>query len=171
MDILPVNRRDKRAVEPICDLVGNLVRFVLQPLDGVDAVSHSIGRREHLMQERRSLLAARGHLNEQIEEFFLSGQEPHWFLQRKLAAVMLRPAQTRLLYHTQQGPCDPRISVYIRLRMPEQIPNLAWAPSAPTTPVLALLRHRLLCCPDCSCPVVHASGCHYCPACGWSACS
>ena len=51
MNVLPVERRNERAVEPIHDLVGDLIGLVLEPLERLDEGRAPFGRRgEQLAQ-------------------------------------------------------------------------------------------------------------------------
>ncbi len=78
MDVLTVERRDERAVEPIHHFVGDLVGLVLEPLDGFHLGSTALGRRgEQLLEMLRRFLVTRGDGNEQVEELFFPGQQAH----------------------------------------------------------------------------------------------
>jgi hypothetical protein len=51
VDILPIDRRDKGPVEPLNDLVGQEITFVLDFLDLVGFVPVGAIRRQHLLEE------------------------------------------------------------------------------------------------------------------------
>src|SRR6267142_406234 len=77
-DVLAIERRDERAIEPVHDLVCDLVGLVLQSLDGLDVGDAALGRRvEQLAQMLRRDRVALGDRDEQIEELFFPGQEAH----------------------------------------------------------------------------------------------
>ena len=73
MDVLPIERRDERAVEPVHHLVGDLVGLVLQPLDPLhDRGAALRGRVEQVTQQLGGFLVAIGHLDKQVEELFFT---------------------------------------------------------------------------------------------------
>ena len=78
MDVLPVERRDERPVQPVHHLVRDLVRLVLEPLDRLDVRRAGIGRgREQFAQVLGGFLVPGGDLDEQVEELFFSRQQAH----------------------------------------------------------------------------------------------
>src|SRR5437899_2791286 len=75
MDVLPVERRDERAVQPVHDLVRDLVGLVLEPLERLDVRRAALRRRrEPLAEVVRRFLVAIGDLDEQVEEFLFPRQ-------------------------------------------------------------------------------------------------
>ena len=73
MDVFPVERRDEGAVEPVHDLVRDLVGLVLESLERLDVGRATLGlRREQLAQVVRRLLVAVGDFDEQVEEFLVT---------------------------------------------------------------------------------------------------
>ncbi len=75
MDVLAVERRDEGAIEPVHHFVGDLIRFVLEPLDRLDVRGAPLGRGlEQLPQKARRFLVAVRDRDEQIEELLFPGQ-------------------------------------------------------------------------------------------------
>ena len=73
VDVFPVERRDEGAVEPVHDLVRDLVGLVLESLERLDVGRATLGlRREQLAQVVRRLLVAVGDFDEQVEEFLVT---------------------------------------------------------------------------------------------------
>src|SRR5438876_701173 len=83
MDVLPVERRDEGAVQPVHHLVGDLVGLVLEPLDRLDVGDATLGGRgEEVAQMLGRLFGPRGHRDEQVEELFFPGQQAHGSVSR-----------------------------------------------------------------------------------------
>src|SRR5688572_21602707 len=78
MDILAIERRDERAVEPINDLVRHLIGLVFQLLDGLDVRGTALGRGgKQVTQPAGCFLVAVGDLDEEVEKLLLPGQQAH----------------------------------------------------------------------------------------------
>jgi len=79
VNVFAIERRNKRAVEPVDDLMRDLIGLVLQPLDRFD-VGRCVGRappgRAAAKCSTASLLRV-GDFGEQIEKLFFARQETH----------------------------------------------------------------------------------------------
>ena len=74
VNVLAIERRDERAVEAVDDLVCDLIRLVLEPLDRFDMRHSAVGRcREQILEMLRRLDVARRHRDEQVEKLLLPG--------------------------------------------------------------------------------------------------
>src|SRR6185369_12650203 len=67
VNVLPVDRRDERPVDPAEDLVGNLVALVLEPLDLLRDSGNRRLAAEELVEDARALMDARRHVAEPVE--------------------------------------------------------------------------------------------------------
>jgi hypothetical protein len=78
VDVLAVERRDKRAVEAVHHFVRDLIGFVLEPFQRLHVRPAAIGTRlEQLPQMRDGFFVEIGDLSEEVEKLFLSRQEAH----------------------------------------------------------------------------------------------
>src|SRR6185436_1473986 len=76
VDVLAVDRRDEGAVEPVDDLVRDLVAGVLDVLDALGALLEVVEALEQLDEEPGALVRVAGGALEELEEVLLLGHEP-----------------------------------------------------------------------------------------------
>ena len=75
-DVLAIQRRDERPIEPLDDLVGQLVALVLGFLDLVGFLPGRVLGGEHVLEQPRAALQLVGQRLEVGVELFFSGNQP-----------------------------------------------------------------------------------------------
>ena len=75
MDVLALERRDERAVQPLEDLVRDEVGLVFDVLQLARALVEPVERLHHLVQQLAALANQRGLFAEQHEEVFFTREQ------------------------------------------------------------------------------------------------
>ena len=76
MDLLAVERRDERRLQPVADVMADLVTAVLGVADLAGATLQDVVRAQHGLEQARPAEHVRGVLDEHVVEALVARDEP-----------------------------------------------------------------------------------------------